>query len=487
MSGYLEGLSARGFAPRMSVRVSDCGARKINVIKVVRELTGFGLKRTKDAVEQGHVLFDALEPARARDVATQIEEQGATVSVELARTRRHAYRASDPQRGGQVCERMVAMLDQVVLERGRIGAMQPVQTLQHSADAGELLAAIDAQCGRWAAAGWFEAGDEIELLQRLSARDEALEAEIRAADGDAFQRAAAVYADWLQGQGDARGLVAALALALDEAGDEPQRERQAAALDAALDEHAAHLFGPAQALRKHVWLHFAGPFLDSMELPIEALSETIDCGGWLELLLELPISAALRHLTLRGRLTESSQLGAVLGRAACADSLRTLVIRDAGHWLAHGSRFERLEVLDVQSWMLVLTGLVAPSLQRLRVELRYPGYDIAAAFEGLDAPRLQTFELVTQTYDDWDQRYGPLLHHLRGILEQPSLSQLRCLKLDSRPGSQPHPPDLCDMLLATPARATLEAIDLRECLLTPEALARLRAHQDQLPGLLLPA
>src|SRR5690606_32306837 len=183
--------------------------------------------------------------------------------------------------------------------------MVPVQTLQQGADIHELLAAIDAQRGRWAAAGWIEAGDEIEIIQRFSARDDALEAEVRAADGEALRRAAAVYADWLQGQGDARGLVAALALALDQAGDASQRERQAAALDAALDEHEAHLFGPARGLREHVRLHFAGPFVDSLELPIEPLSDTVECGEWLELLLRLPISTALRSLTLGDRLTES--------------------------------------------------------------------------------------------------------------------------------------------------------------------------------------
>jgi large subunit ribosomal protein L7/L12 len=65
-----------------TVTLKEAGAKKIQVIKVVRELTGLGLKEAKDLVD------GAPQPVKAgvtKDEATSIkaklEEQGATVEV----------------------------------------------------------------------------------------------------------------------------------------------------------------------------------------------------------------------------------------------------------------------------------------------------------------------------------------------------------------------------------------------------------------------
>ncbi len=65
-----------------TVTLKEAGAKKIQVIKVVRELTGLGLKEAKDLVD------GAPQPVKAgvtKDEATAIkaklEEQGATVEV----------------------------------------------------------------------------------------------------------------------------------------------------------------------------------------------------------------------------------------------------------------------------------------------------------------------------------------------------------------------------------------------------------------------
>ncbi|MCD6308956.1 MAG: 50S ribosomal protein L7/L12 [Candidatus Latescibacteria bacterium] len=64
------------------VVLSDFGAKKIQVIKVVRELTGLGLKEAKDLVEAvpGKVLEGVAKEA-AESAKTKLEEQGATVEI----------------------------------------------------------------------------------------------------------------------------------------------------------------------------------------------------------------------------------------------------------------------------------------------------------------------------------------------------------------------------------------------------------------------
>jgi large subunit ribosomal protein L7/L12 len=62
--------------------LSSFGAIKVGVIKVVRALTGLGLKEAKDAVEGAPTtLKEGVSKADAEDAKKQLEEAGATVEI----------------------------------------------------------------------------------------------------------------------------------------------------------------------------------------------------------------------------------------------------------------------------------------------------------------------------------------------------------------------------------------------------------------------
>lgn len=64
------------------VLLKDAGAKKIQVIKVVRELTGLGLKEAKDLVDGAPGTVKAgVSKEEAATVKAKLEEQGAVVEV----------------------------------------------------------------------------------------------------------------------------------------------------------------------------------------------------------------------------------------------------------------------------------------------------------------------------------------------------------------------------------------------------------------------
>jgi large subunit ribosomal protein L7/L12 len=64
------------------VVLTGAGEKKIQVIKVVRELTGLGLKEAKDLVDGApKAVKEKVTKAEAEDMKKKLEEQGATVSV----------------------------------------------------------------------------------------------------------------------------------------------------------------------------------------------------------------------------------------------------------------------------------------------------------------------------------------------------------------------------------------------------------------------
>jgi large subunit ribosomal protein L7/L12 len=65
-----------------NVVLTNFGANKINVIKVVRELTGLGLKEAKDLVEAApKAVKEAVAKDEADKAAAKLKEAGATVEV----------------------------------------------------------------------------------------------------------------------------------------------------------------------------------------------------------------------------------------------------------------------------------------------------------------------------------------------------------------------------------------------------------------------
>ena len=67
----------------VSVFIKDAGAKKIEVIKVVREITGLGLKEAKELVEGGGKtpVKDNLSVADADTMKKKLEEAGAVIEV----------------------------------------------------------------------------------------------------------------------------------------------------------------------------------------------------------------------------------------------------------------------------------------------------------------------------------------------------------------------------------------------------------------------
>jgi large subunit ribosomal protein L7/L12 len=65
-----------------AVILKEGGAKKIQVIKVVRELTSLGLKEAKDLVDGApKTLKEGVSKAEAEEIKKKLEEQGATVEL----------------------------------------------------------------------------------------------------------------------------------------------------------------------------------------------------------------------------------------------------------------------------------------------------------------------------------------------------------------------------------------------------------------------
>lgn len=64
------------------VILTNAGGSKINVIKVVREITGLGLKEAKDLVDNApKALKEKVSKEEADSIKAKLEEAGATVEV----------------------------------------------------------------------------------------------------------------------------------------------------------------------------------------------------------------------------------------------------------------------------------------------------------------------------------------------------------------------------------------------------------------------
>ena len=61
--------------------IADAGAAKVAVIKVVKEITGLGLKESKDIVDSNGVVKENIAKAEADEIKAKLEEAGATVEV----------------------------------------------------------------------------------------------------------------------------------------------------------------------------------------------------------------------------------------------------------------------------------------------------------------------------------------------------------------------------------------------------------------------
>lgn len=83
VAGPVAGAAAVEEGPKSyNVELTSFGANKIAVIKVVRELTGLGLKEAKDLVEAApKAIKEGVEEEEANSLKAKLEEAGATVTL----------------------------------------------------------------------------------------------------------------------------------------------------------------------------------------------------------------------------------------------------------------------------------------------------------------------------------------------------------------------------------------------------------------------
>ena len=77
-----DGAAAAEEKDSFDVELTSAGDSKVKVIKVVREVTGLGLKEAKDLVDGApKVLKEGVSKAEADELKAKLEEQGATVTL----------------------------------------------------------------------------------------------------------------------------------------------------------------------------------------------------------------------------------------------------------------------------------------------------------------------------------------------------------------------------------------------------------------------
>ncbi len=82
-AGAGDGAAAAGEEKdEFDVELTEVGANKVKVIKVVREVTGLGLKEAKDVVDGApKVIKEGASKAEAEDIKAKLEAEGAKITL----------------------------------------------------------------------------------------------------------------------------------------------------------------------------------------------------------------------------------------------------------------------------------------------------------------------------------------------------------------------------------------------------------------------
>jgi len=81
-AGPAAGAAAAEEGPsKVNVVLTAAGPNKIAVIKIVRDVTGLGLKEAKDIADNGGNVKEGVDKAEADQLKAQFEEAGATVEL----------------------------------------------------------------------------------------------------------------------------------------------------------------------------------------------------------------------------------------------------------------------------------------------------------------------------------------------------------------------------------------------------------------------
>ena len=65
----------------VTVTLTSAGATKIPVIKVIRDITGLGLKEAKDIADNGGAVKEKISKEEAEEIKAKLEEAGASVTL----------------------------------------------------------------------------------------------------------------------------------------------------------------------------------------------------------------------------------------------------------------------------------------------------------------------------------------------------------------------------------------------------------------------
>ena len=65
----------------VTVNLVNAGAAKVNVIKIIKEITGLGLGESKAIADNGGVVKEKVAAAEAEEMKAKLEEAGAEVEV----------------------------------------------------------------------------------------------------------------------------------------------------------------------------------------------------------------------------------------------------------------------------------------------------------------------------------------------------------------------------------------------------------------------
>lgn len=81
-AGAADGAGAAEEKDEFDVELTEVGANKVKVIKVVREVTGLGLKEAKEVVDGApKVVKEGASKAEAEEIKTKLEAEGAKVTL----------------------------------------------------------------------------------------------------------------------------------------------------------------------------------------------------------------------------------------------------------------------------------------------------------------------------------------------------------------------------------------------------------------------
>ena len=67
---------------KVNVVLTSAGANKLPVIKIIKEVTGLGLKEAKDIADNGGAIKEGIAKEEAEALKAQFEEAGATVELQ---------------------------------------------------------------------------------------------------------------------------------------------------------------------------------------------------------------------------------------------------------------------------------------------------------------------------------------------------------------------------------------------------------------------